>query len=132
MSSFAQEFKKYQKQERLLTVSLVLVSVLAPVSFTWLMNNKVNWIICAVVAVLFISAATAIHVIRAQVASKLLKKYETLDVGSILTKKITPKNSKQFVITNTGYNHFYLKCLNTGEQSLVSKHRIKEDFDITN
>lgn len=132
MSSFAQEFKKYQKQERILTGSLVLVSVLAPVSFTWLMNNKVNWIICAVVAFLFISAAIAIHVFRGQVAAKLVKKYETLDVGSILTKKLTPRAPKQFVITNMGYNHFYLKCLHTGEQSLVSKHRIKEDFDIAN
>ncbi len=47
MSSFVEEFKKYQKQERQLTVAIVLVSVLAPVSFTLLLDRKVHWLISA-------------------------------------------------------------------------------------
>ncbi|WP_374073250.1 hypothetical protein [Bdellovibrio bacteriovorus] len=132
MSSFVEEFKKYQRQERLLTGAIVLVSVLAPVSFTALMNNKIHWSISCLVAATMLSTAMWIHVVRNRVSEKLLSKYETLDVGSVLAKKLTSKNPRRFVITNRGYNHYYLKCLNTGEQVLVSKHRVQEDFDIAN
>ncbi|WP_413561538.1 hypothetical protein [Bdellovibrio sp. HCB209] len=131
-STFSDEFRKYQKQERRLTAAIVLVSVMAPVSFSILLDKKFHWIVCGITALIFLVAAVGLHVYRAQVSQKLLKKYETLDVGSVLAKKISPKAPSRFVITNTGYNHFYLRCLNTGEQVLVSKHRVREDFDIAN
>ncbi|WP_413587587.1 hypothetical protein [Bdellovibrio sp. HCB274] len=132
MSTFSDEFRKYQKQERRLTGAIVLVSVLAPVSFTLLLDRKFHWLVCGTTALMFLVAAVALHIYRSQVSQKLLAKYETLDVGSVLAKKISPKAPRRFVITNTGYNHFYLRCLNTGEQVLVSKHRVREDFDIAN
>ncbi|UYL08266.1 hypothetical protein B9G69_014550 [Bdellovibrio sp. SKB1291214] len=131
-SSFSDEFKKYQKQERRLTVAIVLVSVLAPVAFSLLLERKFHWMFCGITALMFLVAAVGLHVYRAKVSQKLLKKYENLEVGSVLAKKISPKAPSRFVITNTGYNHFYLRCLNTGEQVLVSKHRVREDFDIAN
>ncbi len=132
MSSFVEEFKKYQKQERQLTGALVLLAVLAPVSFTWLMDSKVHWLAAVCVASGFVVGAVCIHVLRSRVAEKLLEKYEDLDVGSVLKKKIALEASRRFVVTNRGYNHFYLRCLHTGEQMLVSKHRVREDFDIAN
>lgn len=132
MSSFVEEFKRYQKQERQLTGALVLLAVLAPVSFTWLMDNKVHWVLALFVALAFVVGALAIHVLRTRVAEKLLGKYENLDVGSVLEKKISVESPRRFVVTNRGYNHFYLRCLLTGEQMLVSKHRVREDFDIAN
>lgn len=133
MSSFVQEFKKYQKQERFLTGAIVLVSVFAPVSFTWMMEKKMHWSLSGLVGVVFVLAALWMHFYRGRVAKKLLDQYETLDVGSVLAKKITivkPKN--KFIVTNRGYNHFYLRCVDTGEQVLVSKHRVREDFEIAN
>jgi hypothetical protein len=53
-------------------------------------------------------------------------------LGAVLAKKISPARPGRFVITNRGYNHYYLRCLNTGEQVLVSKSRVREDFDIAN
>ena len=132
MSSFVEEFKKYQRQERLLTGALVLLSVMAPVSFTWLMDEKVHWAVALGAAFVFVCGAILIHVLRARVAGKLLSKYENLDVGSVLAKKISPAQPRRFVVTNRGFNHFYLRCLNTGEQVLVSKSRVREDFDIAN
>lgn len=133
MSSFVQEFKKYQKQERFLTGAIVLVSVLAPISFTWMMEKKMHWSLSGLVGVVFVLAALWMHFYRGRVAKKLLDQYETLDIGSVLAKKITPaKPNSKFVVTNRGYNHFYLRCVDTGEQVLVSKHRVREDFEIAN
>lgn len=133
MSSFVQEFKKYQKQERFLTGAIVLVSVFAPVSFTWMMEKKMHWSLSGLVGVVFVLAALWMHFYRGRVAKKLLDQYETLEIGSVLAKKITPaKPNNKFVVTNRGYNHFYLRCVDTGEQVLVSKHRVREDFEIAN
>ena len=98
----------------------------------WLMENKIHWTVFVVMGLLIAAAATSIHFYRAKVSEKLLVKYESLDVGAVLAKKLSPKTPQQFVITNRGFNHYYLKCLNTGEQVLVSKSRVREDFDITN
>ncbi|MFS4459973.1 hypothetical protein [Bdellovibrio sp. HCB2-146] len=132
MSSFVEDFKKYQKQERLLTGTIVLVSVLAPVSFTWLMEKKIHWSLSGLVGVIFVLIALWLHFYRSQVAKKMLDQYETLDIGAVLAKKLTPMKPRKFVVTNRGYNHFYLRCLETGEQVLVSKHRVREDFEIAN
>lgn len=132
MSSFVQEFKKYQKQERLLTAVMVLISVLAPLVFTLMLNQKVHWVASAAVLAGILMMAFWIHILRDRISVKLLKKYEVLGIGFILSKKLSNKSAARFVITNTGFNHYYLKCLNTGEQVLVSKHRVREDFDIAN
>ncbi|MEN0059387.1 MAG: hypothetical protein AAGB31_11180 [Bdellovibrio sp.] len=132
MSSFVNEFKKYQRQERLLTGAMVLLTILAPVSFSWLVERKIHWIISALVGVFFLALAAGLHMVRSRVASKVLKKYETLDVGAVLAKKLSSKQSHRFVVVNRGCNHYYLKSLSTGEQVLVSKNRVKEDFDIAN
>lgn len=132
MSSFVEEFTKYRKQERWLTGATMLVSVLAPVALTTLINNKAHWIFLILVGLATVSAALWIQFVRSRISEKLLSKYETLDVGSVLAKKIGPKDPRRFVITNRGYNHYYLKCLSSGEQVLVSKDRVREDFDIAN
>jgi|GEM_PF-1453930 len=132
MSSFVQEFKRYQRQERFLTAAIVMVSMLGPVLLTLMLDHRIHWAFLAVVGVVVIAAALWLHVLRNRVSEKLLSKYENLDIGYVLAKKTAPKNPRRFVITNRGFNHYYLKCLNTGEQMLVSKHRIKEDFDIAN
>lgn len=132
MSSFVDEFKKYQKQERWLTGVIVSVSFLAPLTFTILLDQKVHWLFSSFIGLGLLLIAMWAHLVRRQVADKVLHKYESLGVGSVLAKKITVQKTRRFVITNRGYNHFYLKCLNTGEQVLVPKHRVREDFDIAN
>ncbi len=132
MSSFVEEFKKYQKQERLLTGAIVLVSVMAPVSFTWLIDKKIHWSLSGLAGVFFLLTALWIHFYRGRVAKKILDQYETLEVGAVLSNKLTPVNPRKFVVINRGYSHFYLKCITTGEQVLVSKSRVREDFEIAN
>ena len=132
MSSFGEEFKRYQKQENLLTFTIIVVSFFAPVSFTWLLDHQVHWSILGSVALVVIFSGIWIQYHRRLISKKLLSKYESLDVGAVLKKKIQRKNPRQFVIVNRGYNHYYLKCMNTGEQVLVSKSRVREDFDIAN
>jgi hypothetical protein len=132
MPSFGEEFKRYQKQQNLLTFTIIVVSFFAPVSFTWLLENKVHWSILASAALAVVLSGLWIQYHRRRISHKLLLKYESLDVGAVLKKKIQRKNPRQFVIVNRGYNHYYLKCMNTGEQVLVSKSRVREDFDIAN
>ena len=131
-STFSDEFKKYQKQERALTGAIVLISVLAPITSSILLERRVHWISSACVGIVMLAVALGLRFYRSKVSEKLLKKYEKLDVGAVLAKKISPSRPGRFVITNRGYNHYYLRCLNTGEQVLVSKNRVREDFDIAN
>ncbi|KYG65295.1 hypothetical protein AZI87_12120 [Bdellovibrio bacteriovorus] len=132
MSSFVKEFKKYQKQERLLTGALVLVSVLAPISFTLMLNQKIQWPLCSAVGFVLGVVALWLHALRSNISEKLVRKYEKLEVGDVLCRKVTPTNPGRFVVTNRAYNHLFLKCMYTGETVQVSKDRVREDFDIAN
>ncbi|XGC79376.1 hypothetical protein ACES2L_08545 [Bdellovibrio bacteriovorus] len=127
-----QEFVKYQKLEKFLTGTMVLLSVFTPVMVSIMLNKGFHWAYSVALAGTFMFFALWTHVIRSRVSKKLLSKYEQLQVGSVLSKKLTPTQPRQFVITETDYNHFYLKCLKTGEKVLLSKRRVREDFDIAN
>ncbi|KYG63892.1 hypothetical protein AZI86_13830 [Bdellovibrio bacteriovorus] len=131
--SLAQEFKKYKKLERVLTALVILISVLAPISFSWIMDKKLHGGISSVIAFLFLAAAFGVYVIRHQVSQRLMKHYESLDIGAVLQKKMaSEKQNQRFVIINTGREHFHLQCLCSGTPLLVSKSRVREDFDIEN
>lgn len=129
----AQEFKKFQKLERVLTVTIILISVLAPISFSWIMERKPHGYASAAIAIFFLASAFIIYWMRQQISQKLLRHYEALDIGAVLQKKMTPRNEKnRFVIINTGREHFHLQCICSGRPLLVSKSRLREDFDIEN
>jgi uncharacterized membrane protein len=89
MSSFVDEFKKYQKQERWLTGVIVSVSFLAPLTFTILLDKKAHWLISSFIGLGLLLIAMWAHIVRRRVADKVLNKYESLGVGSVLAKKIT-------------------------------------------
>lgn len=131
--SLAQEFKKIQKLERVLTIAIIVISVLAPISFSWITEKKPHGYTSAGIAASFVVSAFIIYWIRQQISQKLLRHYEALDIGAVLQKKMTPRKEKnRFVIINTGREHFHLQCLCSGRPLLVSKSRLREDFDIEN
>lgn len=132
VASFSNDFKKYQKRERLLTSTIVLIAALAPVCFTFLIQQKVHWVISLLFAVVMIVAAAWIHIYRDHIAKKILRTYENIEIGSVLAKKISSRTPSRYVVVNRGHKHFYLQCLGTGEQVLVSKNKVHEDFNITN
>jgi membrane protein YdbS with pleckstrin-like domain len=68
--SLSQEFKKYQKLERVLTISIILISVLAPISISWIMEKKLHWGVSAALAASLLISAFVIHVIRQRVSQK--------------------------------------------------------------
>lgn len=130
--SFSGEFRKYQKRERLLTSGIVLIAAFAPICFTFLIQRKVHWVISLFFAVIMIVGAAWAHVYRDKVSKKILRTYEDIEIGSVLAKKISSRTPRKYVVVRRGYNHFYLQCLGTGEQVLVSKNKVREDFNITN
>ena len=118
--SLAQEFKKYKKLERVLTAVIVLISVSAPISFSWIMEKRLHGGISVAIAILFLAAAFAVYWIRQHVSQKLIKHYEALDIGAVLQKKMaSQKDKNRFVIINTGREHFHLQCLCSGAPLLV-------------
>lgn len=130
MTNTERDFRKHQSQERLLSGLLVACSVLAPVSFTWLSQKEFYWIISVGTALSFVMAALIVQLLRQFLSQKLENHYENLNVGAVLEKKIGPSNRNRFVITHCGYNHYYVTSLKSGERVLVSKHRVREEFDI--
>jgi predicted lysophospholipase L1 biosynthesis ABC-type transport system permease subunit len=123
-----EEIQRYQKKEKILSVALVTVAVIAPITFSFLMDKKIHWVFSASVCFSILMLALWIQFFRSRISRQVKQKYESLDIGATLTRK-SPLSPK-FVITNTGYSHYYLKCVKTGEQVLVSRHRAHEDFDI--
>lgn len=122
------EFKRFRKAEKFLSGMLVFVATTAPVTFTYLMQKRVHWIVSLGSACALVAAAAWIHLYREKVAKKIKVKYESLDVGRVLAKKT---RSHRYVITHTGYNHYYLESLENGEKLLIPRRRIHEDYDIS-
>lgn len=123
------EFKKLQKREKLLSALLVTICTMAPVLFTVLTQKKAHWVLCATTACVLGISAFWIQFYRSHISQKLKHRFESLDVGLILALKNA--QARRYVITNTGYNHYHLKSLETGEQVLVNRRRAREDYNIS-
>lgn len=132
MHSFVQEFEKYKRQERFLTGAIILLSVCAPLTFSFLLDKSFPAFLAVLSGISFMGIALWIFILREKITRKLLHKYENLDVGYVLRKKIGHRIPRKFVITSRDSNYFYLKCLETQEVILLSKDRLREDFDIAN
>lgn len=132
MHSFVQEFEKYKRQERLLTGAIVLLSVCAPLTFSFMLDNSFPTWLAVLSGVSFLSVALWIFILREKITRKLIHKYENLQVGYVLRKKIGHRIPRKFVITSKDNNYFYLRCIETNEVILLSKDRLREDFDIAN
>ena len=130
MNCSERNFRKFQAQEKLLSGLLVACSVMAPVSFTWLSQKEFYWIISVGAAVSFVMTALVLQIFRQNLNQRLESHYEQLAVGSVLEKKVGPASRNKFVITHCGYNHYYVTSLKSGERVLVSKNRVREEFDI--
>lgn len=131
MSSFVEEFTKYQKQERWLAGVIVFLFVMAPVSFTVVLNAKLPFWNAVALSLSLLLGALVVYLARAHVADKIINTYESLHVGAVLAKKIVTPQPRRFIVTHRDSNRFYLQCLHTGEKVLMSKRRVREDFDIT-
>ncbi len=121
-------FKKYQKKERVLSVALLSVAAMAPITMTLMMEKKIHWMLSGSVGFAVLMASLWISLYKNRLEQKLKAELESLDIGHILASK--SKATNRFVITNTGYDHYYIKSLDNGEQMLISRRRAIEDFDL--
>lgn len=124
-----EDFRHFQKRERILSGLLVVVATTAPVAFTYLMQRRVHWLVSFGSACALVAAAIWIHLYREKISKKIKVKYETLEIGRVLSKKSRQRH--RYVITNMGYNHYYLKSLENGEQVLIPRRRAREDYDLS-
>lgn len=123
------QIKKYQKIEKMLSAALVSIATVAPIAFTYLFDRKMHGVLSVCVGLGVLLSAIWIIFYRGQVSKKIQNTYYSLDSGVHLISK--EKKPRKFVITNSGYNHYHLKCVQSGEKTLISKKRIHEDFEIS-
>ncbi len=121
-----QQLKIHQRKEKLLSGLLMGISLAAPVVFTYLMGSHIHRALASFLAFSVLMLCLWILLYRSHVSRQVKRSYESLEVGLILARKA--RHAKKFIITKQGYTHYYLKCLDTGEQLLISRQRAHDDF----
>lgn len=126
------EIRAIQHQERSLTALFVICLIASPVVPSLMMKNQSPSLVPLLIGLFFVAIAFWAQYKRAQMARQLLATFDNLSVGAKLEKKLTRNTPQQFLIVDKTPGHFNLRCVQTGESILVSKGRVREDFEIAN
>lgn len=133
MASYLKNYNKNKNLERKLSTLVAGIVFAAPLVVSLMLYFHLPPVGVFISGVsLFVGAGLVQHY-KNQATEKVQQSFLNLDIGYVLAKKpISKSGPSHFVISNKGFNHYYLKCLATGEQFLVSKSRVRDDFDIEN
>ncbi len=129
-NSLLEEIKKYQSRERMFNVLSVAALIASPVIPSVMMKGGQHSLLALGFAVVFVGVSLWAQRKRVQLRAQIHQCFESLGVGFCLEKKISRGSLRKFVIVDKNTIHYSLRCMNTGENVLVSKSRLREDFDV--
>ncbi len=126
------EIRSIQSKARLLYALFAISLIASPVIPSLVIRNGDHTALALALGFIFVFVAFFAQFRRSKISRELSHKFEQLQVGVRLEKKIPQSNTKEFLIIDKSARHFSLQCIQTGQNILVCKHRVREDFDIAN
>jgi hypothetical protein len=124
-------FKKRYEREKLkvniLSGLIVFCSVSAPLSFSFLIQQKINAIAAFSVGLSFVFLLLILAYFRSSAIENLELKYRQIKTGMKVKKKLS---SCLYEVVQESPNFFYLKDTLDNKNMMVSKDKLRADFEV--
>lgn len=131
MSKKVNDYRSNYKREKLKTSVLsglvFFCSIAAPVSFSILIQRKINAVAAFSVGVGFVFALLILAYFRANAMKKLENSYNQVHPGMKVKKK---QSTSLYEVVQESPNYFYLKDTIENKRMMVSKEKLRSDFEL--
>ena len=131
MSKKANDYRSDYKRERLKTTVLsglvFFCSIAAPVSFSILIQRKANPVAAFSVGVAFVFALLILAYFRSNAMKNLENSYNQVRTGMKVKKK---QSTSRYEVVQESPNYFYLKDTIENKKMMVSREKLRSDFEL--
>lgn len=120
-------YKRDKLKTNILSGLIVFCSISAPMSFSFLIQRKVNAVGAFSVGLAFIFVLFILVYLRFHLLKNLEQKFKLVKTGMKVKKKRT---QSLYEIVQESPNFLYLKDTNDNKKVMISKEKLRSDFDI--
>lgn len=124
---FKYNFKKEKMKSNILSGMIVFCSIAAPLSFSFLIQRKVNPIAAFSVGLSFVFVLLILAYFRSHALKTIEQKYNQVRTGMKVKKK---QSASLYEVVQESPNFFYLKDTIDNKKMMISKEKLRSDFEL--
>lgn len=120
-------YKREKLKTNILSGLIFCCSIAAPLSFSLLIQKKINAIAAFSVGLSFVFILVILAYFRSQALKNLEQKYNEVRTGTKVKKK---QSESTYEVMQESPNFFYLKATIDNKKMMVSKEKLRSDFEL--
>lgn len=129
--NFKKNYKNKYKREKLKTNILsgliFFCSISAPMSFSFLIQQKINAVAAFSVGLSFVFVLLVLAYFRSNALKNLEQSYNEVRAGMKVKKK---QSTSMYEVVQESHNFFYLKDTIDNRRMMISKEKLRSDFEL--
>ncbi len=126
-ASIENTFKKQKVRTNILSGLIFFCSIAAPISFSLLVQKKINALAAFSVGLSFVFALIILAYLRANAIKTLEHSYSQVRAGMKVKKK---QSTTRYEVVQESHNFFYLKDASSSKRMMISKEKLRADFEL--
>lgn len=120
-------YKKKKIRTNVISGMIFFCSIAAPMSFSLLMQSRINVIAAFSVGFTFVFVLLILAYIRANAIKDLENSYNHVRTGMKVKRK---QSTSRYEVLQESQNFFYLKDTNSPKKMMISKEKLRADFEL--
>lgn len=126
-TNFKHSYKREKQKTIILSGLIIFCCISAPLSFSFLIQMKTNPILAFSAGMTFVFALFIFAYFRLNALKNMETKYNQIHNGMKLKKK---QSGSMYEVVQQSHNFFYLKDSVGNRKTMVSKEKLRSDFDL--
>jgi hypothetical protein len=126
-SVYKNNFKKEKMKTNILSGLIFFCSISAPMSFSFLIQKKINAVAAFSVGLSFVFLLLILAYFRSLALKNLEQSYNQIRTGMKVKKK---QSASMYEIIQESPNFFYLKDTLDNKKMMISKEKLRSDFEL--
>ena len=124
---FKSNYKKEKMKTSVLSGMIIFCSIAAPLSFSFLIQMKANPIAAFSVGLSFVFVLFILAYFRSTAMKTMEQKYSQVRAGMKVKKK---QSTLMYEVVQESPNFFYLKDTLDNRKMMISKEKLRSDFEL--
>jgi signal transduction histidine kinase len=126
-NTYKNKYKREKIKTNILSGLIFFCSISAPMSFSFLIQQKINAVAAFSVGLSFVFILLILAYFRSSSLKNLEQSYSEVRTGMKVKKK---QSASMYEVVQESHNFFYLKDTLDNKKMMISKEKLRSDFEL--
>lgn len=126
-NTYKNKYKREKIKTNILSGLIFFCSISAPMSFSFLIQQKINAVAAFSVGLSFVFVLLILAYFRSTALKNLEQSYSEVRTGMKVKKK---QSASMYEVVQESHNFFYLKDTLDNKKMMISKEKLRADFEL--